>query len=334
MHLVELIAQKDTEAPLLDQLETFLVTTLGKGVVRAKDTPNFVANRVGVFSMLATMVHTERFGLGFDVVDALTGPLIGRAKSATYRTADVVGPRHACARHPDHGRNAARRSVAPLLSVAGVARRRSSTRARWDRRPRPACSRKSARISRSSTSRKQAYRHAEGDDRSRRRGDPRAQGSGRKIRQVARQRSSAGAVSVVDIPRPVSLLLRITSRASPTTRATSIWRSAGVSAGRWARSKPGRPRAGNRSRNGSPTTSPQGKALVAAPLPAWVDAGPASDGVHTPAGAYSPEANAFVPRSNLAVYKRQYFPDPILGEKWPKGHDDPGDRCCAHVAHG
>ena len=59
--------------------------------MRAKDTPNFVANRVGVFSMLATMVHTERFGLGFDVVDALTGPAIGRAKSATYRTADVVG---------------------------------------------------------------------------------------------------------------------------------------------------------------------------------------------------------------------------------------------------
>ncbi len=91
MHLVELIAQRDTAAALLDQLETFLVTSLGKGVVRAKDTPNFVANRVGVFSMLATMVHTERFGLGFDVVDALTGPAIGRAKSATYRTADVVG---------------------------------------------------------------------------------------------------------------------------------------------------------------------------------------------------------------------------------------------------
>jgi 3-hydroxyacyl-CoA dehydrogenase len=71
MHLVELIAQKDTESTLLDQLETFLVTTLGKGVVRARDTPNFVANRVGVFSMLATMVHTERFGLGFDVVDAV-----------------------------------------------------------------------------------------------------------------------------------------------------------------------------------------------------------------------------------------------------------------------
>src|SRR5437762_1921861 len=91
MHLVELIAQRATDRRLLDQLETFLTTTLGKGVVRAKDTPNFVANRVGVFSMLATMVHTESYGLPFDVVDALTGPAIGRGKSATYRTADVVG---------------------------------------------------------------------------------------------------------------------------------------------------------------------------------------------------------------------------------------------------
>jgi 3-hydroxyacyl-CoA dehydrogenase len=54
MHLVELIACRETEAQLLDGLETFLVSTMGKGVVRAKDTPNFIANRIGVFSMLAT----------------------------------------------------------------------------------------------------------------------------------------------------------------------------------------------------------------------------------------------------------------------------------------
>jgi 3-hydroxyacyl-CoA dehydrogenase len=91
MTLVELIPARGTDAGLLDALETFLTTTLGKNVVRALDTPNFVANRVGVFSMLAAMHHTERLGLGFDEVDALTGPLIGRPKSATYRTADVVG---------------------------------------------------------------------------------------------------------------------------------------------------------------------------------------------------------------------------------------------------
>lgn len=91
MSLVEIIPAPNTDAKSMDDLETFLTTTLGKSVVRAKDTPNFIANRIGVFSMLATLHHAEKFKLGFDEVDALTGPSIGRAKSATYRTADVVG---------------------------------------------------------------------------------------------------------------------------------------------------------------------------------------------------------------------------------------------------
>jgi len=91
MHLVEIIATRSSAAATLDRLETWLTSRLGKGVVRALDTPNFVANRVGVFSILAVMHHTARLGLGFDAVDALTGPKIGRPKSATYRTADVVG---------------------------------------------------------------------------------------------------------------------------------------------------------------------------------------------------------------------------------------------------
>src|SRR5450432_83998 len=91
MHLVELIPCAKTDAAVLEGLEAFLTTTLGKGVVYARDTPNFIGNRIGVFSMLATMHHTEQFKLGFDVVDALTGPAIGRPNSATYRTADVVG---------------------------------------------------------------------------------------------------------------------------------------------------------------------------------------------------------------------------------------------------
>ncbi|MDD5057494.1 MAG: 3-hydroxyacyl-CoA dehydrogenase/enoyl-CoA hydratase family protein [Sideroxydans sp.] len=91
MHLVELIPCKGTEADMLDQLETFLVSTVGKGVVRAKDTPNFIANRIGVFSMLATKHHAAAFNLGFDMVDALTGRYLGRPKSATFRTLDVVG---------------------------------------------------------------------------------------------------------------------------------------------------------------------------------------------------------------------------------------------------
>jgi 3-hydroxyacyl-CoA dehydrogenase len=91
MHLVELIPSLHTDPALLDRLEAFLVTTMGKGVIRAKDTPNFIANRVGVFSMLATLYHAQGLKIGFDVVDDLTGGRIGRPKSATFRTADVVG---------------------------------------------------------------------------------------------------------------------------------------------------------------------------------------------------------------------------------------------------
>lgn len=91
MHLVELIPTAATRADILDQLEAFLTSTLGKGVVRAVDTPNFIANRVGIFGMLATMHEAEKFGLTVDVVDDLTGSKLGRAKSGTFRTADVVG---------------------------------------------------------------------------------------------------------------------------------------------------------------------------------------------------------------------------------------------------
>jgi hypothetical protein len=76
---------------VLDRLEAFMTTTLGKGVVRAKDTPNFIANRVGIFGILATIHEANKFGIPCDVVDDLTGARLGRAKSATFRTADVVG---------------------------------------------------------------------------------------------------------------------------------------------------------------------------------------------------------------------------------------------------
>ena len=73
MHLVELIATPATRPQIMDDLETFLTSTLGKGVVRAKDTPNFIANRVGIFGMLATIKEAEKYGLSYDVVDDLTG---------------------------------------------------------------------------------------------------------------------------------------------------------------------------------------------------------------------------------------------------------------------
>ncbi len=91
MALVELINTPTTNPEILDQLEAFVTTALGKSVVRAMDTPNFVANRVGIAGMLATMKEAETFGLSYDVVDDLTGKKLGRAGSGTFRTADVVG---------------------------------------------------------------------------------------------------------------------------------------------------------------------------------------------------------------------------------------------------
>ena len=91
MTLVELINTPTTEPQILDDLEAFVTSALGKGVVRAKDTPNFIANRVGIAGMLATMKEVENFGLTYDVVDDLTGKKLGRASSGTFRTADVVG---------------------------------------------------------------------------------------------------------------------------------------------------------------------------------------------------------------------------------------------------
>lgn len=71
MHLVELIPTATTRPEILDQLESFLTSVVGKGVVRAKDTPNFIANRVGIFSILAVVHEAAKFGLRFDEVDDL-----------------------------------------------------------------------------------------------------------------------------------------------------------------------------------------------------------------------------------------------------------------------
>jgi 3-hydroxyacyl-CoA dehydrogenase len=91
MALVELIPTHDTQPQLLDELEAFLVSALGKGVVRARETPNFIGNRIGVFGILSVFTQAEKFGLSYEQVDDLTGARLGRAKSGTFRTADVVG---------------------------------------------------------------------------------------------------------------------------------------------------------------------------------------------------------------------------------------------------
>lgn len=91
MKLLELIPTSETDQQVVGFMENFGRKVLGKGVVKAKDTPNFIANRIGVFSMLETLRAMEAADMTVEEVDAVTGPLIGRPKSATFRTMDVVG---------------------------------------------------------------------------------------------------------------------------------------------------------------------------------------------------------------------------------------------------
>ncbi len=91
MKLVELIPGPATSSEVLEALADFCDRRLGKGVVRAKDTPNFIANRIGTFSMLTSLSLMTRFSMSVEEVDACTGPAIGWPKSATFRTADIVG---------------------------------------------------------------------------------------------------------------------------------------------------------------------------------------------------------------------------------------------------
>lgn len=91
MKLVELVATEETLPEVTELLLSLCEERLGKGVVLAKDTPNFIANRIGTYGMLKTLEATLQHGLTIDEVDALTGPAMGRPKTATYRMLDLVG---------------------------------------------------------------------------------------------------------------------------------------------------------------------------------------------------------------------------------------------------
>src|SRR4029079_1081008 len=91
LRLLEIIPTPDTDSSVVDFLMNYGDLYLGKTTVLAKDTPAFIANRIGVFGIMAIFQLVEKMGLTIDEVDVLTGPVIGRPKSATFRTADVVG---------------------------------------------------------------------------------------------------------------------------------------------------------------------------------------------------------------------------------------------------
>src|ERR1700723_915285 len=91
MRLLELIPTPNADPALIDAVTHFCDAQLGKGVVRAKDTPNFIGNRIGTFSVLNVMRLMQEMGLSIEEVDALTGQAVGWPRSATFRTIDLVG---------------------------------------------------------------------------------------------------------------------------------------------------------------------------------------------------------------------------------------------------
>ncbi|HET7657609.1 MAG TPA: 3-hydroxyacyl-CoA dehydrogenase NAD-binding domain-containing protein [Bacillales bacterium] len=91
LKLLEIIPTEDTDPEIVSYMKRFGEDVLGKGVVEAKDTPNFIGNRIGIFGLLVTIREMLERGYSIGEIDSVTGPLIGRPKSATFRTLDVVG---------------------------------------------------------------------------------------------------------------------------------------------------------------------------------------------------------------------------------------------------
>ncbi len=307
MALVELIPCKTTDPAILDQLETFLVSTLGKGVVRAKDTPNFVANRIGVFSMAATMHHTQAFGLGLDLVDALTGPAIGRPKSATFRTADVVGldtmghvfKGSALALRDDPWRqyfnppawlNAliekgalGQKTKVGIYANKGKQVLDTATGAYRDAGAKPDEAVQALLKIKNPAEKIAALRASD---------HPQAQFLWAIQRDVFHY-AAVLLAEIADTARDVDFAIRwgFGWGMGP----FEIWQAAG-----WRQVA-----------DWIEADIAAGKAMTKTPLPAWVKQ---VDGVHRPEGSYSAAEDAYKPRSTLPVYQRQPYPELVLGE--------------------
>jgi 3-hydroxyacyl-CoA dehydrogenase len=311
MRLVEIVPTPDTDPAVLDRLETFLTTTLGKGVIRAKDTPNFVANRVGVFSMLATMHHTVQFNLGFDVVDSLTGPAIGRAKSATYRTADVVGldtmahviktmgdtlpadPWAAFYRAPEWLAQLVAKGALGQKAKAGIFMKKGKDIHVLDlakKDYRPSAGEVAAEVQEILKLKNPA------DQLAKLRASPNPQAQ--FVWAIFRDLFHYVAVHLADIAhsaRDVDFAIRwgFGWARGP----FELWQAAGwQQVAKWIEED-----------------IAAGKAMAKAPLPKWVTDG--RHGVHGPEGSYSAETGKMVARSKLPVYARQLFPETLVGEK-------------------
>ena len=308
MFLVELINTPTTDAHILDDLESFVTTTLGKGVVRAKDTPNFIANRVGIAGMLATIHEAGKFGLSVDVVDDLTGKKMGRASSGTFRTADVVGLdtmahviktlQDNLADDPFFPSYATPPVLAKLIEQgalgqkagAGFYKKVGKDILRLDPakgdyvagggKADPIVERM---LKKPAAERLKLLREST---------NPQAQ----FLWAILRDSFHYVAVHLADIAdsaREIDFAMRwgFGMKQGP----FELWQEAGwQQVATWVKED-----------------IEAGKALCNAPLPAWVFDG--RTGVHTPEGSWSAAKGTYLPRSALPVYARQHFPEAVLG---------------------
>ena len=313
MQLVELIPTPTTEARYLDQLETFATTTLGKGVVRAKDTPNFIANRVGIAGMLSTMREAEQFGLSYDLVDDLTGKKLGRASSGTFRTADVVGldtMAHVIrtmqeqlgpdrGNDPFHASYATPRVLAKLIAQGALGQKAGAgfykKVGRDIHRLDPVKGEYVASGAKAEPVIDRILKKAPAERLKllRESTNPQAQ----FLWAILRNAFHYAAVhlgSIADSAREVDLAMRwgFGMQQGP----FELWQAAGwQQVAGWVKAD-----------------IDAGKALSSAPLPDWVFDG--RSGVHTPEGSWSAAQGAYLPRPALPVYRRQHFPETVVGE--------------------
>ena len=318
MALVELINTPTTQPAILDDLEAFVTSNLGKGVVRAKDSPNFIANRVGIAGMLATMKEVTNFGLTYDVVDDLTGKKLGRASSGTFRTADVVGldtmahviktlqDTLTLETDPFYESFATPEVLKTLLEMGNLGQKtkagffkkvgRDVLRFNVDSKEYEPGGQKADEVyarmlKKPAAERLKLLRDSEG-------------AQGQFLWATLRNSFHYAAVhlaSIADNARDVDFCMRwgFGMKQGP----FELWQEAG-----WLEVA-----------NMVKADIDAGKALCNAPLPDWVFNGPVAEagGVHTPAGSWNPTTNQFVPVRSLPVYARQHFPESVLGSNAP-----------------
>jgi 3-hydroxyacyl-CoA dehydrogenase len=312
MTLLELIPTQYTQPEVVDQLEAFSTSVVGKNVLRAYDTPNFIANRVGIAGMLLTFREVERSGLTYDIVDDLTGKKLGRASSATFRTADVVGldtMAHVIKTLQSGAKDdvfaSAFDTPAALTALIEKGFLGAKTKAGFFKKVGkdilqfdlakgdyvPAGGKADKDVT--DILKKPAAERLKGLRES---SNPQAQFVWALLRNAFHY-AAVTLESIAESARDIDFAMRwgFGAKQGP----FELWQEAGwKQVAQWIKED-----------------IDAGKALSKAPLPAWVFDG--RDGVHTAEGSWSPKQGKYVPLRDLPVYQRQAFRENVLGANAP-----------------